>query len=202
MDWLLEWLKGFVASPNHPGGLAALAAAATLEYVFPPFPGDTVILFGAMLITAYDWSFPLFFGVVMAGSCAGAMVDFYLGTRLASRRQRQGREDGTLGRLVARFQRYGAVYLVLNRFFPGIRALFFVAAGLARMRPGAVLFYSAISAGLWSLLLVGVGASIGANLDDLARWIAQYTILVWMIIGGVVLVAGVRWWWRKPRTPT
>lgn len=188
MDWLSDWLIAFVQRENNPAGLALLAGSALLEYVFPPFPGDTVTLFGAVLITAYAWSFAGVFGAVMVGSCAGAMLDYYLGRQLRLRRiaKQAAKRPGTVERLVETFRRRGAVYLVLNRFFPGIRALFFVAAGMAGMRPVPVFIFSAISAALWNLGLIAIGAAVGANFDTLYGWVRSYTIVVWIAIGLVV----------------
>ena len=178
-------------------GIALLCASAALEYVFPPFPGDTITLFGAVLITAYDWSFAAVFTAVMIGSMAGAMLDYYLGHRLrlrALRRKKRHTEEerrAIIDRLVSGFERHGAVYLVLNRFVPGVRALFFVAAGMAGMKPLPVLFFSALSAAAWNLLLIAAGSLLGANLDELTGWVKQYNLLAGGIIGLlVVLVAG------------
>ncbi len=189
MDWLSNWLIAFVQRENNPAGLALLAASAAVEYVFPPFPGDTVTLFGAVLITAYAWSFAGVFGAVMVGSCVGAMLDYYLGRQLRLRRiaRQVAERPGTVERLVETFRRRGAVYLVLNRFFPGIRALFFVAAGMAGMRPLPVLLYSAVSAALWNLGLIAIGATLGANFDTLLAWVRRYTVVAWIAVGLVVV---------------
>ena len=171
-----------------------------MEYVFPPFPGDTITLFGAVLITAYKWSFWGVFGAVMAGSVAGSMVAFYFGTWLEARRaarrtarQKRGEREreerrAVIDGLVGKFRRHGAVYLMINRFLPGIRALFFVAAGMAKMRPIAVLLYSALSAALWNLAIIALGSALGANFETLLGWVRRYTLAVWLILAGLVLV--------------
>jgi membrane protein DedA with SNARE-associated domain len=101
---------------------------------------------------------------------------------------------------VAKFHRHGAAYLVLNRFLPGIRSLFFVAAGLAEMRPGAVLGYSALSAALWNLGLIGIGSALGANFETLLAWVERYTLAAWLVIGGVALLWIGRTVWRRWRS--
>ena len=216
----------YLADKNNPGGFAALALAACIEYVFPPFPGDTITLFGAVLITAYGWSFAGIFGAVMAGSMAGSMLAFYLGDRWRERRSRAHAKHGAdisvkpgapasvphkapankdaersavIDRLVAKFLRHGAAYLVINRFLPGVRSLFFVAAGLAGMRPLAVLFYSALSAALWNLGLVAIGVLLGANFDTLVGWVRQYMLAVWILIGIIVAVGLGRALWRRTK---
>lgn len=201
MEGISDWLIAFVQEQDNALGLGVLAAAAALEYIFPPFPGDTVTLFGAVLITAYAWSFPAVFLAVMAGSVGGAMAAYAFGLRLRRRHAVNGtRPREKLDRLVDRFQRHGPLYLVINRFLPGIRTFFFVAAGLADMRPTTVLFYSALSAALWNLLLIALGAALGVNFDELLFWVRRYTAAVWAILGGIVAVALVRALWRRHRS--
>jgi membrane protein DedA with SNARE-associated domain len=193
VDWLSEWLIAFVQRENNPAGLALIAGSAAIEYIFPPFPGDTVTLFGAVLITAYGWSFAGVFGAVMAGSCAGSMLAFWAGQGLQRKRDRRPpKPDSKLDRMIVRFRRRGAVYLVLNRFFPGIRTLFFVAAGMARLPARAVLLYSAISAAVWNLGLIAIGATVGANFETLKAWVQRYTLLVWIGIGLALAFIGLR----------
>ncbi len=195
MDAFTDWLIAFVSQQDNPIGLAVLGGAALIEYVFPPFPGDTITLFGAILITAYDWSFAAVYMAVLAGSMIGAMAAFYFGNWIEKRRG--DHDERAVDRLVAKFERHGPMYLVLNRFLPGFRAFFFVAAGMAKMPAKAVLVYGTLSAALWNLLIIGAGSLVGANFDHLKELLTQYAILVWVAIGIVTAVLAARWWWKR-----
>jgi membrane protein DedA with SNARE-associated domain len=188
VDWLTDWLIGFASDRNHPLGLAALFCSAMIEYVVPPFPGDTITLLGAVLITRHGWSWWAIFAVTVCGSVLGSFIDYWIGLRLRARprSERHARRWAALDRVVARFHRHGPVFLVLNRFVPGIRALFFVAAGLDGMRPRDVLLYGGISMALWNGLIIGLGAALGANLDTLEHWVRRYTTASWVILVGAV----------------
>ena len=186
----------YLPATESPASLAVLFGSALLEYVFPPFPGDTVVVFGAFLVTARGWSGPGVFAATTAGSLVGAAVDWYVGVALQRWRHRRtpltGAGDSvrqTVDGLVERFQRHGPAYILVNRFLPGIRALFFVAAGMAGMRPGPVLLYAAVSAIAWNCLLMGAGLAVGASWDTLPAWFAAYTRVVWGILGAALLVA-------------
>lgn len=198
MDAITDSFIAFISNEDNFVGLLALALAA-MEYVVPPVPGDTITLFGAILITAYDWSFWGVFGAVMAGSVVGSMMAFYIGNWWRKRREHSGHRHESIDHLVAKFHRHGAAYLVINRFLPGIRSLFFVAAGLAEMRPVAVLGYSALSAALWNLGLIAAGSALGANFETLLGWVRRYTMATWLIIGGVALAWLARAIWRRWR---
>ncbi len=200
MDWLTDWLIGFASDRNHPAGFALLAASALLEYIFPPIPGDTITLFGAVLISGFGWSPVGIIGSILLGSLAGAMINFAVGRKLRARGQGRPRIE----KVVARFERHGPSYLVINRFIPGVRALALVAAGMSSMRWRQALLYGGISVVLWNGLLIGLGAAAGANLDRLEAWFHNYTTGAWIALGSVaVLFIGWRLVrrWRRRRAP-
>ncbi len=188
---LLETLRAWPPAWTY----AALFAGALVEYVFPPLPGDTVVVAGAVVVGAFGWSLAPVFAVVTAGAVLGAALDFALG-RWLLRTGRLGRlgpgKRRAIQGLVERFRRHGAAYLAVNRFLPGVRAFFFLAAGLAGLRWGPVLLWSTVSAVAWNAVLVGLGYGLGANLDALEGLLSTYQGLAWGLIAGVVLVLLVR----------
>lgn len=194
---IVETLTTWVGHEDSLLGWVALAGSAVIEYVFPPFPGDVVTVLAASLVIAASWSWYGVLSALMLGSVIGAALTFELGVRWAKRRDARGKKSAALDRLVAGFEKHGAVYLVLNRFVPGVRSAFFVAAGLAGMSRRAVYIYGALSSLLWNLLLFAAGAALGANYKRLERLVTTYTTIAIAVV--VTLVAG--WflvgWWRK-----
>lgn len=200
LDALLAWLDTMAADTNHIGVLAVLALSAGIEYVVPPFPGDTVSLLGAVLVGNHDWSFAAVLAATLLGSVIGSMGAFYLGVAVHRRRGRKKKVNPKLDTLIQRFQRHGGVYLCLNRFMPGIRPIFFVAAAFAQMRPQSVLFYSLLSASLWNATLIAAGAALGANLTELESFVQTYSLLIWCGIGMLSLVAAYRYLHKRKRS--
>jgi len=186
---------------NHPLVLLILAGAAAIEYVFPLFPGDSITLLAGVLVGAYQWNFVIVFLSVLSGSVLGSWVAFAIGQRWQKRRQAEEGESGRLGLLVGKFRRHGSWYLVLNRFMPGIRPLFFVAAGLAGMSTRRVLLLSAVSAALWNAALMVAGIAVGHNIDQLEGWFRTYSTIAWIAIVVVVMVVVVRQLWRRMKRP-
>jgi membrane protein DedA with SNARE-associated domain len=184
MDWLTDWLIGFASDRDHPAGLAVLAGAACFEYLFPPIPGDTITLLGAALISGFGWSWGWVVAAILIGSLGGAAANFLIGRRLRAR----GQSRPSVERLVARFERHGPAYLVINRFLPGVRAVAFVAAGMSALRAHQVFFYGGLSIVLWNGLLVAAGAALGANLDTLQGWLRDYTTGAWILLGSVAVL--------------
>jgi len=191
LSGLLETLRAWPPAWTY----LALFGGALVEYVFPPVPGDTVVVVGAVLVGAFGWSLANVFAVVTAGAVLGAALDFALGRWLARTgrvtRLAPGKRRAIEG-LVERFRRHGAVYLAVNRFLPGVRAFFFVAAGLAGLGWGPVLLWSTVSAMAWNALLVGLGYALGTNLESLERALSTYQSAAWGLIAVVVGVVAVR----------
>lgn len=190
MDSIIDWLIAFASDRDHPLGLATMFGSAAIEYVFPPFPGDTITLLGAILITGYGWSWWLVGGAVMLGSLLGAFADYWVGCRLRHRQHKPAHAArwAAIGRVVARFERHGPAYLVLNRFVPGLRPLFFVAAGLAGMRKRDVFLYGGLSVALWVGALIALGAALGANLESMQVWVKRYSRAAWIAVASALLL--------------
>jgi len=203
MDALLDT----VAAHQDFLGPLVLFLSAALEYLFPPFPGDTVTLFGAFLVSARGWSLPLVLATVTAGSLVGATLDYWLGTWLAKKEEGGWQRRGLWSKIIPdherlrdlqrRFARHGAAFIAVNRFLPGLRAFFFVAAGMAGMRLRAVLFWGGLSALAWNLLIVLLGMGLGASFEELQQLARQYAIGVWILIAVVIAGLCLRAWIRR-----
>ena len=164
------------------------------EYVLPPLPGDTVVVASAVLVTAFGWSLPAMFAVVVASNVAGAYATYAFGRQLRA----SGRLDTlaparqrALATVLSLVERYGLVVIALNRFFPGIRSAFFVAAGTAGLPLGRVLVLAALGAALWNALLLGLGAAAGHNVAAIESTLSHVgTVLVGLV---AVLVLALAW---------
>lgn len=188
-------------------GLLILMLSAAIEYVVPPFPGDTVTLAGAVLIPTAGWPFWAVLAAVTVGSLAGAAIDWAAGRWVAEHQTRDTwihrllDRDGVrpkIEKVIEQFERHGAIYLSLNRFVPAFRAVFFVAAGLARIVLWKVLVFAALSATLWNLAILGAGYLVGYNIEALAEWVERYSTAFYVAAG----IALVIWFGIKVVTKT
>lgn len=63
---------------------------------------------------------------------------------------------------IAWFQKKGQRAVLLGRCIPIIRSLISVPAGMAGMKMPGFLLYTIVGSTVWNLLLVGIGAAVGA----------------------------------------
>ncbi len=186
----LRWLQ----SLDPLLGYLILFLGATVEYLFPPFPGDTITLAGAVMVGGAGWSAPAVLAVTTLGSVLGAWIDYEVGRWLQTaerdtwlhRRLRAPAVADRIRSITDRFARYGPAFILANRFLPAVRGVFFVAAGMAGLRRATVLFYAALSALAWNALILALGAALGLNLDALITLFQRYTTAAWI---GLALIA-------------
>ncbi len=196
----LAWLK------EQPPWLSAVAlgVAAALEYVVPPVPGDAVSIAGGVLVAQGVISVPAALAATTLGSVVGSVVMYAVGLA-AGRHPRLRRllarlfTEARVERVAAGYRRWGRLIIVANRFMPGIRTTFIVAAGLFRVPLTDVIVFGGLSALLWNSLLIGVGWLVGANLEHLERLLADYTLVVWLGLGGILVLLVARLTWRRWR---
>ncbi|HEX9289532.1 MAG TPA: VTT domain-containing protein [Anaeromyxobacteraceae bacterium] len=203
VERLTTLLEGVVARTG-PFAPAVLFGATFVEYVFPPFPGDTIVLLGAWYVVQGELSWPAAFTAVTAGAVAGAWVDWRVGSALALAVEGRGAlrgplDSARLARFEAAYRRWGGLLLVANRFLPGIRAFLFVAAGATRIPLRKVLLLGGISAAAWNAVLLGTGALVARNATELAELLARYTHVVWMAMGLAAAVLAARALARRRR---
>jgi membrane protein DedA with SNARE-associated domain len=170
-----------------PAAPAILFLGSLIEYVFPPFPGDTLVVLGAWYAVNGKISWPFAFLAVTAGAVVGAWIDYRIGVALGAALERGAMRRGPITlehvrRVEAGYARWGAWFLLANRFLPGIRAFLFVGAGAARLPVGKVLLWGGISAAAWNALLLLVGAYLATNLSEFVGWLERYTAFAWVVM--------------------
>ena len=183
---------------QHPwAGLALVALLAWLEYVFPPVPGDSVMLLACFLAGAGVLPRGATLATCLAGSILGALTAYAIGARLGRSyfflRSAWARHE--LARLERGLARFGARLLLINRFLPGIRGVFLYGAGIGRVPLRQVVVYSTISNLLWVLLVAWAGTSIGSSWEDVQVVFRRYVwaIGIGLFVYVVATVARARW---------
>jgi len=199
-----EFLHTLEHGPQY-WAYALVAAAAAVEYIFPPIPGDTVALFAVALAVRAQLHWVLVYLSMTLGALLGGLGAWGFGLWLANNEDSWPSFLKTPGATRALdavrrgYEQHGGMYLVVNRFLPALRAFFFVGAGLSRMSAGPVIVFGGISAALWNALLMGLGYAVGNNWDvlrDLAERYAAATLILIVL----AVIAGVgRFLWEGRR---
>ncbi|MFQ5696733.1 MAG: DedA family protein [Myxococcota bacterium] len=168
---MLEAVVDLVVGWVRDWGYAGIFVMMLVESSFIPFPSEVALIPAGYLASRGEMNGALAVLAGVSGSLAGALVNYGLAVWL-------GRSFlewlGRFGRMLALapdslaaseryFERHGEITTFVGRLIPGIRQLISIPAGLARMRLGRFVAYTALGAGLWSALLVVVGYLAGES---------------------------------------
>ncbi len=151
MILIMSWLDDPVAAATVLPPLALwlfVFGSALLEYLFPPYWGDTFVLLGFFLAGQGAVTPVAIFAAAVTGSVLGSIAAYHLGRRYGmavTRRVLPHRRRPSRRRLQTLFARYGEKLLVINRFLPVVRGVMLYGAGAMKLPLRPVVFYCTLS---------------------------------------------------------
>lgn len=192
----------FNAIPSSMYGLF-IGLSAFIENVFPPYPGDTVIVFGGYLLSSNRISLWELVFVIYAGNLLSASLMYYFGERvlLYFRKfayfswAKEMLDPANLQKTEAWFNKWGFLAVLVSRFSAGIRFFVAIVAGITHMPFWLFLLGFFLATTLWNTLLVYGGWLLGEKWEKMLEILPMYNIFVIAIL--VLLVtAWFAWRWR------
>jgi len=200
-NWLLDIMNEF--------GYIGVMLLIALENVFPPIPSEVILTFGGFLTTTSDLTV---FGVVVSatiGSVLGALILYFIGLQLdVERLEKIVNRWGKVLRLTkediykadAWFDKYGPWTVFFCRFIPLIRSLISIPAGMSNMNFSLFLLLTTIGTFIWNIVLVSLGASLGASWDVIVEKMEIYSNIVYAILAVLFVVVIVLYLKRRRKT--
>ena len=150
-------------------GFVLIFVFMTVESSFIPFPSEVVMIpagflaYRSGLTTGIPW-LDLILAIVcgLAGSMAGAYINYYLSAWLGRPfLHRYGKyfflKEPALDRAEEVFREYGELATFVCRLLPAIRQLISIPAGLSKMNCWRFSLFTALGAGLWTIVLALIG---------------------------------------------
>ena len=180
---MLETIAGhldFIAGLSPVWKLLLVFAFMAVESSFIPFPSEVVMIpagffaaRGELLAASPAVALALCVAIGVAGSLAGAYVNYFLALRLGKPfLARYGKwfflPPRALDRACDVFNRYGAATTFVCRMVPAIRQLISIPAGISRMPLGSFTLFTALGAGIWTAILAVTGYILGRSAGDVS----------------------------------
>lgn len=164
-----------------------------LQIAFPPYPGDTVLVFGGCLgglaLSTAGW---LALAGYLSATILTSLVLYELGYRLTDRifsikliakimpvEKRASVE--------AKFKRHGVWLLAVCKFIPGVNTLVILLGGVLRYPRLRGMGAIAVSSTVHNLLFFYAGHVLGRNLDAIHRFLRDYTVFAVAIMVAVCI---------------
>ena len=189
---MIDFFLSLISNHGPLIAYALLFISAFVENIFPPIPGDTVVLFGAYLVGRGELNIIPVFVVTVAGSFIGFMVVYYLGLKKGraffEKKKSSLRSPQRLERMERWFGKYGPKVILMNRFLSGVRSIVALAAGIGNMPVGKVTLYSLLSIAIWNGLIIYAGLTVGANWLAVKAVISTYSRIVLLLF--LLVLAG------------
>lgn len=180
----------------------------TIESSFIPFPSEVVVPPAAWKAAAGSSDLNIYLVVVFAtiGACLGALVNYFLAKWLGRpiiykfANSRLGHmcliDEQKVKHAENYFDKHGAISTFVGRLIPAVRQLISIPAGLAQMKMGPFLLFTALGAGIWNVILAIIGWSLAKvpgiqTEEQLLERVNEYSHLIgYSIIAIVVFILG------------
>lgn len=164
-------------------------SAAYIENIFPPIPGDVIVVLYAGL-SAKGFPVPLLWTAVLLGNLLGGTTCYFLGDKLLP----------LLRKLEKRFQFFsflskdneekaseqlenkGPWIIAFSRFLPGIRFFIAIIAGIIKIKPWKFYISFMIGVLLWNSLLIFAGRILVEDWASIKQVLGQYTVVVLSLV--------------------
>lgn len=193
---LSEWVRDAVDA----GGYLALAGLILIENLFPPIPSELILPLAGYYVQEGTLAFlpAVFFATL--GSVVGALILYYVakagGRPLLLHYGRYLRfTHKDLDKADYWFDKHGHWIVLFGRLVPGLRSIVSIPAGLSEMPITRFIALTTLGSAVWNSALIGIGWQLGANFDEVERFVgpASRVVLVLFIVG----VVGSYVWWRR-----
>jgi len=178
-----------------------LYASCVAEGLFPPYPGDTVILLGGFFASVGRLDFFLVFFLSAAGSLTAAMVLYYLGKMKGRKIFSKGKilNSALLERIERWYRRWGDKLILGSRFLTGIRSAVALTAGVGNVRARIMVIYSLISISLWNGMIIVTAAVLGKNWRTLYHLLVIYNRIVLTLVALAIILGLIVYLIRKKK---
>jgi membrane protein DedA with SNARE-associated domain len=167
------------------------------ENVFPPWPGDTFIVFAGFLMYHDILSPVATYISTTIGNFLGAYLMYFLGQKILQFAHSIHKKihikflsnllesmiaDDQMKKTEQWFDKWGFLFVVFSRFSAGIRYFVSIVAGIIKMNIFLFSFSFLIGILIWNSLLLFGGYLLGENWKQILEWLRVYNIIITLLI--------------------
>ncbi len=189
---LINFLVDLVSSLGYFG----IFIGMTIESTVIPFPTELILPPAGVLVARGEMSFIIVLVMAVAGSIAGALINyymaFYLGRKTVNKLLlKYGKiffvKEEELLKSENFFKKHGEATTFFGRLIPGIRSFVSLPAGFYKMNVLRFCVFTGLGAGIWGALLIYLGVLYGDNQSSIDSMISSLT---WIILIFLVIAIG------------
>ena len=192
LSGLATWVQDVIESLGYLG----VAILVIVENLFPPIPSEIVLPFAGFVAQRGDASVVVMILAATIGSVFGALILYYISWAIGPDRLRHfvvrfgkwfGVKESDLTRAEEWFDRRSTTAVLVGRCVPLIRSIVSIPAGFRRMKIVPFALYTFIGSAVWNIVLIGAGAILGDNWDEVGEYVGIFQYVVIAVIGLAVI---------------
>lgn len=200
-----QWITDFMTQYGYVG----IFILVFLEYIIHPFPSEIVLTFAGFMTTQSNLSIVIVCILAVVGAVLGALVLYGIGAWIGEERiyrliHKHGKYIGIktkdLDKTITWLNKYGNWAIFIGRFIPIVRTLISLPAGITKMNIPLFILLTAIGTGMWNILLIVLGMTLGSHWHKIIEFAGIYSKLFIFIIAIIVLYVLYRWFKRIKET--
>ena len=161
---------------------------AWFENVFPPIPGDVLLVFAGYLAAVGSMALLPVIGFSTLGGTLGFMCMYYAGryggTRLLESRAMRWLPNESVSRVQNWLRLRGYLVVAANRFLSGARTVIAFTVGMTRMPALPVGLLAFLSAIVWVTLITVLGYVVGDEWERVVGYLSRYG----QVISGLIVL--------------
>jgi len=190
---LAQWLVHNILDMGYMG----IFLLMMIESSFIPFPSEIVLIPAGYLAQQGEMNMWLIFLAALFGSLVGAFINYFLAFFVGrSLLLRYGKyifiSNSAMEKMERFFETHGPISTFTGRLIPGIRQLISIPAGVSKMKLLPFTLYTALGAGIWSMVLIMLGYLLGENQALISNYLHQITLVVMASLVILVVVYIIR----------
>ncbi|MDV6237018.1 DedA family protein [Leptospira ellisii] len=167
------------------------------ENVFPPWPGDTITVFGGFLVARNPNSFGWWeLGTsTLFGNLLGAWAMYRFGHHFLNWVRAKEfpfkdslYDENSIEKTFSWFRRNAVAVVLFSRFSAGIRFFVSIVAGMVRMNSFLFFGLFGVAVFLWCGILIGSGFYLGSHWEAVLGFLEIYNkVIVGLMIAGAIV---------------
>ncbi len=179
----------------------AICIGCFIENLLPPFPGDAFILAAGALAAAGRLE-PVTAGLAaLVGGMLSVFILYFIGRRYGReyfiRKNFRFFNAQDIHTTEQKFEKWGALILLVSRFLFGIRSAVSVTAGIVNYPRFQMLLFSGISYAIFITLWMLLASGVVAGISDWQAIITNYGKIIGFIAVIAVIVYFIRNWFES-----
>jgi len=192
---LIQFTKD-IAGQNPAFAYVFFFISAVLQILFPPYPGDTVLILEGYLASKGLFNTYLIALNAIAGTFLSCLLLYHASYTLGDRIFKipfinKYFPSYKIDKLIEWFKKYGSAAILISKFVPGIGSLTMIVAGTFKVPQ--LKAYAAMGAAsvIHNSFLVFLGKTAGDNIKLIKEIFIKYNII---IIAAALISAGLYWY--------